>query len=120
MNTNRYARGQRLIVLLAYGLHILLIPAVAGALINALKIREYRKLAPDDEQPLPEAVAFLMTHHQWLLRTFLFSLLFLAMGSGTLYYGVGYLLVTGAVLWWAYRMLRGLMRYAGNKPMPVA
>ena len=43
MNTDHYAVRQRLIVGLAYVLHLLLIPAVVGAVINVLKIREYDK-----------------------------------------------------------------------------
>lgn len=121
MNTDRDTRNQRLIVLLTYGLHILLVPAALGALVNALKIREFRSIAADDGSgPASGATTFLMSHHQWLLRTFLISLFFMAMGAGLLYYGVGYILLIGALLWWIYRMLRGLVRYAENKPMPVA
>lgn len=119
MNTDRYIRMQRLIVLLTYGLHLLLLPAAMGALINAVKIHQYDR-GTDAVERHRGATTLLATHHQWLLRTFLISLFFLAMGFGTLYYGVGYALLLGAALWWMYRMLRGLVRYAENKPMPVA
>jgi uncharacterized membrane protein len=119
MNTDRYIRMQRLIMLLAYGLHLLLLTSAMGALINAFKIRQYDK-GTDTVERRRGTTALLASHHQWLLRTFLISLFFLAMGFGTLYYGVGYVLLFGAALWWVYRMLRGLVRYAENKPMPVA
>jgi hypothetical protein len=41
------------------------------------------------------------------------------MGYGAAYWGMGYLLGMGAVVWWIYRMLRGIISYAANKPMPV-
>jgi len=121
MNSARYVRIQRLIVLLTYGLHILVVPAALGALINAFKIRQYRTgTAGNVTVAAGPATFFFLSHHQWLLRTFLISLFFAAMGSGTLYYGVGYAVLICVLLWWIYRMLRGLVRYAENKPMPVA
>ena len=121
MDTDRPINIQRLIVLLTYGLHLLLIPAALGALVNALKIRDLRPAESDGEAvPADRDTTFLLSHHRWLLRTFLISLFFAAMGSGTMYYGVGYALLIGALLWWIYRMVRGLVRYAEHKPMPVA
>ena len=121
MNSARYVRTQRLIVLLTYCLHILLVPAALGALVNAVKIRQYRAATTDDANAgAGPATLFFLSHHQWLLRTFLIALFFAAMGSGTLYYGVGYAVLICVLLWWIYRMLRGLVRYAENKPMPVA
>jgi uncharacterized membrane protein len=120
MDTDNYDRSQRLILWTAYILHVLLIPAALGALVNALKIREYGKASTSKYLQHRDSAKLLVTHHQWLLRTFLISLFFMAMGAGTAYYGVGYFLGLGAAVWWIYRMVRGIVGYAERKPMPVA
>lgn len=117
---DRYDRSQRAILWVAYVLHILLFPAVLGAIINAFKIREYSKSVAGTGEGREEYTRMLRSHHQWLLRTFLIVLLFMAMAYGTMYYGVGYILAIGAVLWWLYRMIRGVIGCAEHKPMPVA
>jgi uncharacterized membrane protein len=119
MKTDHYAARQRLIVGLAYVLHILLIPAALAAIIDVLKIREYDKLAPSPDGGQREVANFFESHHKWLLNTFLIALFFMAAGYGTMYWGVGYALVIGAAAWWIYRMLRGIVTFAANKPMPV-
>jgi uncharacterized membrane protein len=119
MKTDHYAARQRLIVGLAYVLHILLIPAILGAIINVLKIREYDKPAPSRDNGQREDAKLFESHHKWLLNTFLIALFFMAAGYGTMYWGVGYALVIGASAWWIYRMLRGIVMFAANKPMPI-
>ena len=119
MKSDHYAAGQRIILGIAYALHILLIPAILGVAINMLKIREYHKPAVSESTRHREIAGRLETHHVWLLRTFLISLFFMAAGYGTAYWGVGYLLGIGAVIWWVYRMVRGIIGYAADKPMPV-
>jgi len=119
MKTDHYAARQRLIVGLAYVLHILLIPAVLGAIINVLKIREYDRLATSQDGGRRDAAKFFESHHKWQLNSFMIALFFMAAGYGTMYYGVGYALVIGAAVWWVYRMLRGIVMFAANKPMPV-
>ena len=119
MKTEHYATKQRLIVGLAYVLHILLIPAVLGAIINALKIHEYDRLPSSQDAGRRDAAKFYESHHKWLLNSFMIALFFMAAGYGTMYYGVGYALVIGAAAWWVYRMVRGIVLFAANKPMPV-
>jgi len=43
----------------------------------------------------------------------------MAAGYGTAYRGVGYVLGIGAIVWWIYRMLRGIIAYVANKHLPV-
>lgn len=116
MNTDhQYGNSSKLILWVTYVLQLLVVPAVFGAVINALQLRHYRNL---DVKP-NATDTLVVSHHQWLLRTFLITLFFIAMAAGTLYYGVGYLVGTGVVVWWIYRMVRGLISCAENKPMPV-
>ena len=119
MKNDHYAARQRMIVGLAYVLYVLLVPAILGAIINKLKIREYDKSATSQDGGRREAVKLFESHHKWLLNTFIITLFFIAAGYGTMYYGVGYALLIGAAAWWIYRMLRGIVMFAANKPMPV-
>ena len=119
MKSDHYAARQRMIVGLAYVLYVLLVPAILGAIINKLKIREYDKSATSQDGGRREAVKLFESHHKWLLNTFIITLFFIAAGYGTMYYGVGYALLIGAAAWWIYRMLRGIVMFAANKPMPV-
>ena len=119
MKSDHYAARQRMIVGLAYVLYVLLVPAILGAIINKLKIREYDKSLTSQDGGRREAVKLFESHHKWLLNTFIITLFFIAAGYGTMYYGVGYALLIGAAAWWIYRMLRGIVMFAANKPMPV-
>ena len=119
MATDHFDKSQGLTLWIAYALHILLFPAALGALINAVMIRVYRKPTLTDDAQHRDYAKMLASHHVWLLRTFLISLFFMAMALGTLYYGVGYLLGIGAVIWWIYRMVRGVVGYVEKRPMPV-
>jgi len=119
MKSDHYAARQRLMAGLAYVLHVLLIPAILGAIINVLKIREYDKPTPSQDGGQRDVAKLFESHHKWLLNTFIITLFFMAAGYGTMYYGVGYALVIGATVWWIYRMLRGIVTFAANKPMPV-
>lgn len=119
METGRDEKSQQRLVWIAYVLHILVFPAALGALINVFKLREYGKSSSTEGIQVGDSNKLFVSHHQWLLRTFLVSLFFLAIGVGTLYYGVGYLVGMGAVIWWIYRMVRGIIGYAEKKPMPV-
>ncbi len=119
MSADQYSNSQKLILWIAYILQILVLPAVFGAAINALKLRQYRRSpVVEDAEHQGESVLF-VSHHQWLLRTFLVFMFLIAVAVGTLYYGVGYVVGFGAILWWLYRMARGIIGYAENKPMPV-
>ena len=119
MKTDHYDAWQRLILGVSYVLHILLVPAIVGLAINVLKIREYAKPVTTENLRHRDAARLFASHHQWLLRTFLISMFLMAAGYGTAYWGVGYVVGIGAAVWWIYRMLRGIVSFAANKPMPV-
>lgn len=68
---------------------------------------------------------FLDSHFSWQIRTFWYSLVMLLV-SGLLVigtFGIGFplafLLVVGTGLWVLYRIIRGLLRLADGRPMPV-
>ncbi len=118
ISDEHYEKSQRLILWIAYGLHILLFPALLGAIINIIKLREYKKLTANHGAEPPPFMVFLISHHQWLLKTFIVFFILLAISVGTSYYGVGYVVAAGSVAWWIYRMARGVLDAAEGKQLP--
>lgn len=115
ITNEHYERSQRLILWIAYGLHILLFPALLGVVINIIKLREYKGLSATYGAEQPAFIKLLISHHQWLLWTFVALFLLIAASVGTSYYGVGYAIAAGTVVWWASRMVRGVLAAAEDK-----
>jgi uncharacterized membrane protein len=40
-------------------------------------------------------------------------------GIGTMYYGVGYVVASAAIVWWFYRVIKGMIAFANHRSMPV-
>lgn len=98
---------QRLIALIAYGLYALalfglLVPSVAAVIINYLKV--------DDSLPLYRS------HHQWMIRTFWWALLWCVIGGILLLIVIGWAVLVATWVWWLYRMLRGFLALLDNRP----
>ena len=113
-----YRTSQSFAIWASYGLHLLIVPAVLGLFINYLKNRQYAHIEYEDDSEDTIPVFVIQSHHQWLIRTFNFLLVMFMVAIGTMYYGVGYLVAMGAVVWWFYRMLRGMVSLMIHKPMP--
>lgn len=97
---------QRLIVLIAYGLYGLalfglLLPSIAAVILNYLKV--------DDSLPLYRS------HHQWMIRTFWWALLWCVIGGVLAIVLIGWAVLFAAWVWWLYRMLRGVLAVLENK-----
>lgn len=113
--TSEHPHTQKTILWIAYLLHALVLPAVIGLAINLIKLREYKRDAAAEQDGM---TALLVSHHQWLLKTFLITVVALMVAIGNAYYGVGYLIGLGALLWWVYRIARGIIYMAEGKPLP--
>jgi len=103
---NEVERNVLLVTYVLYGLGFFTaITAVAGVIINHVKLRDCR-----------DGVAF--THHRWLMRTFWFGLLWSLVCTVLATVVIG--LIGFAVLWiWClYRVIRGALAYAERRPMP--
>jgi len=77
---------------------------VAAIIINYLKRIEV-------------ADTWLSSHFRWQIRTFWFALLWSGFGLITLLIGIGYFILIGVAIWVIYRIAKGWLALAENKPM---
>jgi uncharacterized membrane protein len=123
-DVDRGTEGERALLLVTYILHGLcftLITTLAAVIINYVKIRETQS-------------AFIRSHHRWLLRTFWWGLLGLALcglmffsaffslflGPGALgAFGLGPIAFIALGVWWLYRVIYGAIHFFEGRPMPV-
>lgn len=91
-----------------YALYLLIATSPLGLLISLYKLYHFKHaVEKGGEQPSPEEV-LIATHHEWLIRTFFMMFIFVGISVGSLYYGIGYIILTAAVIWWYYRVIRGI------------
>jgi len=104
-------KDQRLLAGLAYALNLLsmglltCVLAVVAVIINYLKRRD--------------SVPYIASHHRWMIRTFWWTLAWMALGGVTTFIGIGFIVIFFATLWWLYRQVRGLIHLYEERPMPV-
>ena len=60
---------------------------------------------------------WLESHFRWQIRTFWFSLLWLAIGSITFVAIIGYFILFADMLWLIYRVVKGWMNLSNGKTM---
>jgi len=63
------------------------------------------------------ADTWLTSHFRWQIRTFWFALLWAGFGAITLLIGIGYFILVGVSIWIIYRIAKGWLALADNKPM---
>ena len=101
-----------------YALYLLFVTAPIGAVISGLKVYRFKRLAEQGE-PLSHEQVLIATHHEWLVRSFIAMVVLLMVALGTLVYMFGYAVFWGAVIWWFYRLVRGMGALATHKEMPA-
>lgn len=62
----------------------------------------------------------LESHFQWQINTFWWMLGLVIVGSLLTFIGIGVFILIGAVIWYIYRAVKGLIALSENKPMPAA
>ncbi|MCB5363980.1 hypothetical protein H0484_09500 [Pusillimonas sp. CC-YST705] len=62
---------------------------------------------------------WLASHFRWQIRTFWFGLLWGIIGAFTIFLLVGYLILLANAVWIIYRIVRGWLNLADNKPMYI-
>lgn len=106
---NTSFQEQRTWLIVTYLLHIvgaiLAIPSIVGLILNYV-LRE-------------DTSAELRSHHDWQIRTFWWSLLWVVIGTILVWILVGYFILLATWLWWMYRHVRGLIRLADHRDMMV-
>lgn len=99
-------RNVLLVTYVLYGLSIFIgITAVAGVIINHVKLREHI----DD-------IAY--SHHRWLMRTFWFTLLWTLVCMVLSAVVIGLIGFVVLWIWGLYRVIRGALAFAEHRPMP--
>ncbi|MFZ5595141.1 MAG: hypothetical protein ACOY4D_12970 [Pseudomonadota bacterium] len=112
-------RSELRLLWFTYLLHSLVLPAWIGALVNLFKLTNFQHV---EQQEMPDyriSMPILASHHQWLLNTAIATTFMMMAAWGTLYSGAGYAIGAGTVLWWVYRMGKGLWALVRQEPLPA-
>lgn len=111
-------RSEVTLLWFSYILYILFFTAPIGFAISFYKAHKFKQLMKDNDN-VSEDIKLLETHHEWLSQTFIFTF-FLAMAAlGTIFYIAGYFIALAAIIWWIYRLGRGVVLYIEHKNMPI-
>lgn len=101
-------RNVLLVTYVLYGLGFFsVITAVAGVIINHVKLRDCR-----------DPVA--RSHHRWLMRTFWFTVLWSLVCLVLTTVAIGFLGYVILWLWGLYRFIRGVLAFAEHRAVPDA
>ena len=65
------------------------------------------------------AGTWLESHFRWQIRTFWFGLLWGVIGAILLLVIVGWFVLMADAIWIIYRVVKGWLNLAGNRPMPA-
>lgn len=63
---------------------------------------------------------FCESHRRWRLRSTLLFLVWTVLGGLTLPFGIGWVAVIPAFVWYVYRVGRGALRFRAGRPMSFA
>ena len=97
-------RAATLVYALQAASFLLALTFIAAVIINYVK--------KDDV-----AGTWMESHFRWQIRTFWFALLWSFFGIVTLIMGIGYFILIGVGIWVIYRIAKGWLALADNKPM---
>jgi uncharacterized membrane protein len=101
-------KSLRQLTAIVYGLQIAAffvgITMIAAVIVNYVKRRDVEG-------------TWLESHFRWQIRTFWYSLLWLAVGLATLIVLVGFLVLIASACWALYRAIRGWIALEDGKPM---
>lgn len=102
--------SSKTIAMIVYGLQAIAIftglPMFVAVILNYVKLDDVRG-------------TWVESHFRWQIRTFWFALLWTVVGLITAMILVGYLVLLANAIWVIYRVIKGALDLADNKPMPV-
>lgn len=104
---------------LVYALYIVVVTAPIGFVVSAVKVYRFKRMAERSAEPPSQEVVLIATHYEWLVRTFIFMAVLTMAAVGLAYYIVGYAIAGLAVVWWFYRLVRGVMALMAYRTMPA-
>lgn len=59
------------------------------------------------------------SHFDWLINTFLWSLLWLLLSFLTMFIGIGWIALIATVVWVLYRLIKGFLALLDGKPIGI-
>lgn len=101
----RIERKEERVLWLAYGLYLVGVLIPFGVLLNLFEIWRYRRATGVKQ----EGLLIAEQHHRWLLTTALTIFIATLISIGTFYYVVGAVVAIATVVWWIYRVVRGML-----------
>ena len=115
---NHPYRSETSLLWLSYLLYLLFFTAPLGFAISFYKAHQFKEMMKNTTN-VDEDIKLLESHHEWLSQTFIFTVFMTMAALGTLFYFFGYLIALVAVVWWIYRLGRGIVLFVEHKHMPV-
>ena len=103
----------------SYFFYLLIFPALLGLIINIIEAYRFKKTNTNNQLEVDKTLFELNLHHHWLMRTFIVVVLMAMASIGTMFYGYGYVLAFGTILWWFYRIFRGMLALTQHKILPI-
>ncbi len=116
-HTHSYSLDHTLLGL-SYLFYILIFTAPLGCFISYYKMKVYENIKKNNST-LNAEDELLNSHHTWLVRTFIFTILMAMAALGTIYYLFGFIIAAVAVGWYFYRLIKGSLLFLGHKPTPA-
>ena len=114
-----YRCAQKWAIWTAYILHLLILPSLIGLIINFHKSKQYRGIEYEDDSEETIPVGLFLNHHLWLMRSFNVLLVLVIVSFASVNFGIGLYAISGAGVWWLYRVTRGMLYLCFNKSMPI-
>lgn len=105
---------------LVYLLHLLVITAPIGLLINAMSIRACKRHWCENQPGQHASLMYSASHHQWLMTTFISTFILGMIAIAAAGYYVGIPVVFATAMWWGYRVLKGIATLVHRQALPLA
>jgi uncharacterized membrane protein len=114
-----YRSAQKLTLWLAYCLHIFILPSLLALMINFRKSKQYQSIEYEDDSEDTIPVGVFLSHHLWMIRSFAELLVLAMLGCAAFVFDFGFYALVFVLMWWVYRILRGVLSLCLGRPMPV-
>lgn len=92
-----------------YALYMIVLTAPIGFVISAIKVYRFKRMAETSSRSMDHEAVLIATHYEWLVRTFIATVVMTMAAIGLAYYIAGFVIGGVAVAWWFYRIIRGAM-----------
>lgn len=104
------SESERSTLLITYVLHALgpftgALTGLIAVIISHIKVRETQN-------------EFIRSHHSWLIRTFWWAVVWVAISYALMIVVVGFFTYALVAIWWLYRTIRGFINYGEKRVMP--